>query len=301
MFFLKNKLHMFKLTDIKVGYFVSYDYEYLLTSIKTLYDYVDHIVLAIDINRKTWSGNKFDIPESFFDSIKKYDKKGIIEFYFEDFYVPNLTPMQCEVRERNLVLKKLGKRGWKIQLDVDEYIYDFKSVSNFLKRNWIFNVFPQLTPMQFRGKYITLFKETPKGFLYIDNKERFSFITNGVENEWARLDTKKPSFYSNISVIHQSWARKNEEIKQKINNWGHRDDFDTLSYYDFWMKLNDGNFKDYKNFHPMNSKMWDELYFLESEDIHDFIKKYSTSNPQQIIKLDVFFLYNKIKNKLFKK
>lgn len=292
---------MFKLTSIKVGYFVSYDYEYLLTSIKTLYEYVDKIVLAIDVNRQTWSGNKFDIPQSFFDLIKEYDKRNIIEFYFEDFYVPNLTPMECEVRERNLVLKKLGKKGWKIQLDVDEYIYDFKSVRNFLNKNWMFNVFPKLTPMQFRGKYITLFKETHKGFLYIDNKERFSFITNATENEWARLDSKKPSFYSNVSVIHQSWARKEEEIKQKINNWGHRDDFDTLSYYDFWMKLNENNFKEYEDFHPMNPKIWDKLYLLESENIDDFIEKYSSSNPQEIKHFDFAFLFSKIKSKFFKK
>lgn len=100
---------MFKFTDIKVGYFVSYDYEYLLTSVKTRYDYVDKIVLAIDVNRQTWSGNKFYIPQSFFDSIKEYDKRNIIEFYCEEFYIPHLTPMECEVRERNLVLKMLGR------------------------------------------------------------------------------------------------------------------------------------------------------------------------------------------------
>jgi hypothetical protein len=292
---------MFKLTSIKVGYIVSYDYQYLLTSIETLYDYVDKIVLAIDINRQTWSGNTFEIPQSFFDSIKTYDKKGIIEFYFEDFYVPYLTPMQCEVRERNLVLKKLGKKGWKIQLDVDEYIYSFKEVSNFLKKNWFFNVFPKLTPMQFRGKYITLFKEISSGFLFIDNKERFSFITNSSQNEWARLDSKKPSFFTNITVIHQSWARKNEEIMQKINNWGHRDDFDTLSYYNFWDRLNKENYLDYKNIHPMNPDAWNELYLLESRGISEFITEYSKLHPQEIIQLNIVFLYNKIKNKLLRK
>lgn len=291
---------MIKLTSIKVGYIVSYDYEYLLTSINTLYDYVDKIVLAIDINRQTWSGNKFDIPQSFFDSIKAFDKKKIIEFYFEDFYVPTLTPMECETRERNLLLQKLGKKGWKIQLDVDEYIYDFKVVKKFLLRNWFFNVFPKLTPMQFRGKLITLFKEIPEGFLYIDNKERFSFITNGIKNETARLDFNTPSFYTNISVIHQSWARKNEEILQKVNNWGHRDDFDTLEYYNFWDKLNYGNYLSYKNFHPMRAEVWNELLLLESSGIDDFIAKYTQLNKQKIIQFDLKFLYNKIKRKFLK-
>ena len=292
---------MFKLTSIKVGYIVSYDYSYLLTSIETLYVHVDKIVLAIDINRQTWSGNKFEIPQSFFDSIKAFDKRGIIEFYFEDFYVPSLTSMECETRERNLLLKQLGKSGWKIQLDVDEYIYDFKTVKRFLNRNWFFNVFPKLTPMQFRGKLVTLFKEIPDGFLYIDNKERFSFITNTTQNLTARLHTETPSFYSNITVIHQSWARKNEEIEQKIKNWGHRDDFDTLAYFDFWNKLNKDNFLSYKDFHPMRPKAWEKLYFLESADINEFILKYAKLHPQEILNFNLKFLWNKIIHRFSKK
>lgn len=116
----------------------------------------------------------------------------------------------------------------------------------------------------------------------------------------ARLDSKKPSFNSNISVINQLWARKEGEIKQKINNWGHKDDFDTQSYYDFWSKLNENNFKEYKDFHPMNPKMWDKLYLLESDNIDDFIEKYSKSNSQEIKQFDIAFLF-KITNKLFKK
>lgn len=291
---------MLKLTNIKVGYIVSYDYEYLLTSIKSIYNYVDEIVLAIDINRQTWSGNKFEIPQSFFESIKAYDKKNRIEFYFEDFYVPNLTPMECETRERNLLLKRLGNSGWKIQLDVDEYIYDFKSVQSFLNRNWYFNVFPKLTPVQFRGKLVTLYKEIQDGFLYIDNQERFTFITNCNQNSTARITYNTSSHYTNINVIHQSWARKEEEIQTKIKNWGHRDDFDTTKYYNFWNSLSSENYKEYINIHPMSPKLWNKLYFLESNNIDDFIDKYSELNKQKIIYIDFVFLLKKIRAKIFR-
>lgn len=291
---------MLKLTSIRVGYIVSYDYEYLLTSIKLIYSYVDKIVLAMDANRQTWSGNKFEIPTSFFDLIKAYDKKNIIEFYFEDFYVPTLTPMECETRERNLLLKRLGKSGWKIQLDVDEYIYDFKSVKKFLNRNWFFNVFPKLTPMQFRGKLVTLYKEIQGGFLFIDNKERFSFITNCNQNSTARITFGVSSHYTNINVIHQSWARKENEIQTKIKNWGHRDDFDTTKYYNFWNSLSSENYNEYINIHPMSPKLWDKLYFLESNNIDDFVNKYSELNKQKIIQINFLFLMNKIKAKIFK-
>lgn len=89
---------------IKVSYLVSYDYYMFLTSVSQLYDYVDQIVVSIDKDRKTWSGNNFEIPNSFFDEVKKFDKNNKIDFYFDTFYLPHLTPMENETRQRNLVL-----------------------------------------------------------------------------------------------------------------------------------------------------------------------------------------------------
>ena len=42
---------------------ISYDAEYLPDSIKSYYDYVDEIVLGLDEDRITWSGNKFSFDE----------------------------------------------------------------------------------------------------------------------------------------------------------------------------------------------------------------------------------------------
>ncbi|MDP2088173.1 MAG: hypothetical protein Q8J84_02100 [Flavobacteriaceae bacterium] len=74
------------------------------------------------------------------DFVSFYILKNKIEFYFDNFYVPKLTPMQCETRERNMLPKKMG-RGWLIPLDIDEYIYDFKTISNYLKRYWYLTIF----------------------------------------------------------------------------------------------------------------------------------------------------------------
>lgn len=289
-----------KLTKIKVGFIVSYDYEYLFTALKPLYQYADKIVLAIDENRVTWSGNKYEIKESFFEQIKAFDERNIIEFYFDNFYVSNLSPMECETRERNMLLQKLGKGGWKLQLDVDEYIYDFEIIKSFLHKNWYFNIFPNLTPMQFRGRLITLFKKVDDGFLYIDNEERFTFITNGTVNNASRTNTKKRSFYSNIAVIHQSWARNEDEIYTKIMNWGHRDDFDTLVFFEFWKKLDNSNYNKYVNFHPFNTNFWKKLEYKEAQNIDEFIQKYSKTNKQRLNYFNLSFLISKLKRKLKK-
>lgn len=288
---------MIKLAKIKAGFIVSYDYAYLFNAIAPLYSYANKIVLAIDENNLTWSGNKFVIPQSFFEAIRELDRDNKIELYFDNFYIPELTPMECETRERNMLLNKLGNGGWKLQLDVDEYIYDFNSISKFLHKNWYFTIFPRFTPMQFRGKLITLFKQVEDGFLYIDNEERFTFITNGYKNDASRVNTKRRSFYTNIAVIHQSWARNENEILTKILNWGHRDDFDTMSFFEYWKKLDNNNYQEYINFHPFNPKFWQKLEYIRAANINEFITTYSNNNKQQLNRFDLTFLINKIKMK----
>lgn len=270
---------------LKVGYLVSYDYSMFLTSVSLLYNDVDKIYVTIDKDRKTWSGNQFEIPSSFFDEVKQYDKKNKIEFYFDKFYIPELSPIQCETRERNMLLRKMGK-GWKIQLDVDEYVYDFKSISNYLKEYWYLTLFPKLTPIVFNGKWVTLYRQLPEGFLYIENEERFSFITNQSDYTYTRNIFKIRNHFTNFNVIHQSWARTEDEIQLKINNWGHRDDFDTQKYFKFWKSLNCINYKEYKNIHPLSPEVWNELQFLSSSSIDEFIEKYKLNNKQVLIPID---------------
>lgn len=264
---------------IKVSYLVSYDYDMLLTSVNQLYDYADKIVIAIDIERKTWSGNTFEIPDSFFEKVKAFDKNNKIQFYFDKFYLKDLTPMECESRERNMVLKKLGK-GWKIQLDVDEYIYDFKKIAEYLNKYWYLNLFPKLTPICFQGNLITLFRELPDGYLYIENDEKFPFITNQTFNTHTRQNDKIRNYFSDINVIHQSWARTEEQIDFKIKNWGHRNDFDTEKYFQFWKSLNSSNYMEFQNIHPIVPEVWNKLKFLQSKSIDDFIERFKMNKNQ---------------------
>lgn len=286
---------------IKVGYVLSYDYNMFLTSVDQLYQFVDKIFVAIDKDRKSWSGNDFEIPDSFFKEVKLYDVKNKIEFYFDSFYVPELKPMQCETRERNLLLKKMGK-GWLMQVDVDEYIYDFEKIVMFLRKHWYLNVFPKLTPVVFKGVFVTLFKELSDGYLFIENNERFLLITNCTRFDVARNKFNASSHLTGIKVIHQSWARTEEQILLKINNWGHSDDFNTQEYFKFWKNLDSVNFSSYKNIHPLTPQLWDKLYFLPCTSINDFINLYGEKNKQTLTHVSLLILvktaYKRLLNKL---
>lgn len=285
---------------IKVGYLISYDYDMFLTSVKQVYDFVDEIFVAIDKNRQTWSGNYFEIEDSFFEKIKLFDVKNKIHFYFDDFYVPGLSPIECDTRERNMLLKKMGN-GWLIQLDVDEYLYDFGKVRKFLKQHWYLNLFPKLTPIVFQGFFVTIFKEMPDGYLYIDNNERFSFITNCKYYESVRTNYSVSNHVMRAKVIHQSWARSEEQMFLKLSNWGHSDHFDTQKYFEFWKNLDSNNYITYKNIHPMKPDLWDKLHYLPASSMDDFIKLYSEKNEQNLVGIGFFQLVRAFLRRLIKK
>lgn len=282
--------------EIKVGYLLSYDYHMFLTSVNQLYEHVDKIVVGIDEDYLTWSGNSFTVPQSFFDEVEKFDKRNIIEFYFDKFYIPSLSPMECESRERNMVLQKLGK-GWKIQLDVDEYVVDIPNIIEYLSRYNFLNFFPKLTPVSFRAKMITLIKKNEDGFFYVKDNHLLPLITNQNRNTFTRRNEHSFNSYAGFRVIHQSWARSETEIEQKIGNWGHINDFDTVQYFEFWKGINENNYREIRDFHPLNKKEWECLHFTSAKNIDDFINKFSSQNESLFFKINKpmfvkFLIYN---------
>lgn len=290
---------------INVCYLLSYDYSYIFLSINQIYDFVDKIHIAIDKDRLTWGGNKFEIPGSFFEKLNEVDNKKIIDIYEDNFYIPALSPIECETRERNMLLKRITK-GWIIQLDSDEYVLNIKEVLNYLKKHWYLNIVSSLTPVSFHGNWVNLFKKTKTGFLYIANKEPFPFITNFPQTTIARYNRKIVNFDSGIEVIHQSWARSEEEVLTKIKNWGHKNDFDTISYFSFWENLHEENYREANNFHPLKASNWSKLSFIECSDSLEFIKHWSKTTKESYCHLSIFtylclllkLKYNYFKNRI---
>ena len=261
---------------IKVGYLVSYDFELLFNSLPTVYEESDRIYIAIDKSRKTWAGNKFLLPDTFYTQIEKLDTSSKITFFEDNFYVPNLSPMENEIRERNLLLKEMGK-GWLIQLDTDEYAYNFKDLVNELNKRKYLIKFNKILPISLSGKQLILFKKNNNGFFYLDNKTTFSFITNYPKYTGARKNANMLNIQIGSLFLHQAYARNEEEIYQKINNWGHKNDFNTTDFFNFWKSINIDNYKSFSNFHPEKPELWSSLSFTKSNNIQDFINNYDGS------------------------
>lgn len=253
---------------IKVGILVSYDYHLLTYSLPCIYSYADEIYLAIDKTRKTWKGNSFQLPNTFFEWIRTIDKEQKIHFYKDTFYIPSLPPMTLETRTRNMLAKQMGYNGWHVQIDADEYFCDFKSFVHTLKSLDI------KEPISIYAQWITLFKQDATGFFYIKSKEKFPVATNMPYYLYARIPAlERKDLILDEQVIHQSWARSEEEMKQKLQNWGHSNDFDCNTYLTLWESVNLSNYRKIRNFHPLTPSSWTKLNHIKAQNMFELIKK----------------------------
>lgn len=256
---------------IKIGYLVAYDYEYLKNSLPTIYPFADQIILAIDINRKTWAGQSFDIPIAFFNWITQIDVDHKIKVYEDEFAIPGLASMESEVRARNMLAKYLGNGGWHIQIDVDEFFVDFGNFIQYLKS------LDFSKPISVFAKWITIFKQENEDFFLIEPSERFPLATNLPFYVNGRLQDKsvKP-IYTDFAAIHQSWGRSYDDMQKKLTNWSHKDDFITFeneSYFSLWRVIDKHNYKYIRDFHPLYDSIWLGLTHVQATDIDDLIRK----------------------------
>lgn len=266
---------------IKTGFCVAYDWQLLKISLPIVYEASDVICLAIDKGRVAWSGEKYDFDSSaFYSFISQVDTKRKIVVYEDDFFDPNLDKRQNCNRHRTMLSQKLGKGGWHIQVDSDEYFLDFKGFVNYLKKIDR-NPSPEQKPINVCCAFIPLFKKTSEGYLYVhfekELPEMIPMATNVPDYQRARQN----GHFNHLSpfyVVHETWARDEAELWFKINNWGHASEElaekkSRLSYFNLWKAIDEHNFQYLKNFHAASPTAWPRLRYCRGKDITDFISQ----------------------------
>lgn len=261
---------------VKVGYLISYDYEYLRHSLPLIYNNqkVHEIILVLDKDRLTWSGNKFEISADFFEWIKVIDQQHKIKIIEESFCNSALSPMVNETVERNYLYSEMGNCDWYIQLDCDEYFVNFDGFIMELEKIYL-DKNKVLNPISVTARFAHLFKKTEKGFLVISPAQENAWIaTSNPVCHYGRVNEENEKIESDAIIVHQSWAREEAEIYQKITNWGHKNDFNSESYFKLWKSLDEHNYKYVQNFHPLknNDGIWAQLKLLNIENIEKLLQ-----------------------------
>jgi hypothetical protein len=258
------------MNKIQVGFLMSYDYRLLKTSLPLVYSDADAIIIALDKDLRTWTGSKFEVENAFFDWLDTFDTENKISIYRDDFFLPNLSPMENEVRERKLLASKMGIGNWLIQIDADEYFVDFKSFAEALRLRNSYLKNPKKNQIQIAGYYINLYKYTEKGILYVSKARNQKFATNYPSYRTGRNTRQRVIYVPNI-VIHECLSRTEEEIKTKFTNWGHSHQVNTEAFLAKWKKINASNYREFEDLFYLEPEKWKRLDYTEGENMTEII------------------------------
>jgi hypothetical protein len=226
-----------------------------------------------------------------FEWIKTYDVDSKIRIYEADFYVPELTTMACEVRERKMLAEQMGIGNWMIQLDADEYFINFAKFVSFLKsKNHLLKT-PEKHKVQIKPFHVTLYKQTKNGFLYITNSTKTVVATNYPDYQFGRKTAGKV-IYINSIILHESLSRNRADLVFKLTNWGHNTDVDLDGFMKKWDAVNETNYKKMTGFYYLEPMVWKYLDFIEGRNFEEVFENFKNQKEGKMYK-SKFFIFKK--------
>jgi hypothetical protein len=260
---------------IAIGILLAYDYAYLYQSLPLVYGAADKIVLTIDSQRKTLTGQSFEVVDKFFTWVSTFDTACKVSWLEQPFYQEGLNPTEVIMNMRNAMLQAMQPADWYVQLDADEYFLDFPGFVQFLQA-----LPPSAKPQLVQCNWKTIFKKVAGGYLLIGGKaETVPIAINLPENTSERSHRDATLIQAPQYILHQSWARSPEEIWQKINNWSHSRDFDGKKFYRFWTRVNAFNYRYVRYFHPIHAPIWPFLEMVKGENVEALICYFQENRP----------------------
>lgn len=251
---------------------ISYDAEYLKNSISKYYEFVDEIVLGLDKDRITWSGDKFYFDEAkLWKELSAMDGDNKIEIIEENFH-PSKIAIENDTYERNY-LKNKCQYDCIISIDADEELINpkhffyqfFPFVEEYYKKyDFMFTWFTpwkqiEETTLVIANEDNSFHKETPQGFI-TDKNNTFRY---------ARWTDNSKNLMSPLAVLHWSLCRKEKDLEKKINNIGHSDIAKEDPFFHNWKLTSLENYQQLRNFKTsgFGNNQWPKLIAIPTKDL----------------------------------
>ena len=225
---------------------IAYDYEYSYKTIQSYYDIADEIILAIDKDRISWSGKKYDLDNSFYDKIIQIDSCKKIKVIEENFHHSS-KPLENETNERNFILSKCTG-DFVIGIDSDEVLLNSTEFLKWFKSTKI--------ECDISCTLKTVFKQIDKKLLVCLPYES-TVIGTARGNKYLKCRiTGNKTIISPLEILHHSWGRTEQDVLQKLQNWGHSKDFNISNYFNVWKSVSLHNYEEKRFLHPLGLKQW---------------------------------------------
>ncbi|MDX2097009.1 MAG: hypothetical protein SFW36_04470 [Leptolyngbyaceae cyanobacterium bins.59] len=237
---------------------LSYDYRYAYSAIRSYYELADEIILGLDKDRLTWSGNQFEFDLTGFETfLNQYDHAHKIRLVEDNFH-PLSSARENDTRERNYLSYYCQGDNWIIQIDADEIL-----LNPLPFQEWMLTANPEAC---IYARWISVFKVLDEFVLAIDPPIEYTAI--GIKTPGLYTDcreTSQPRVVSPLNLLHFSWGRSEAELLTKLQNWSHNQDFDIQHYFEFWKSVNAENYASITNFHPIDGPAWQRLVAVPFE------------------------------------
>jgi len=262
---------------------ISYDAAYLPESISKYYNYVDEIVLGLDKNRTTWSGNSFSFDEKqLWSELGAIDGDSKISIVEEDF-VKSKIAIENDNYERNF-LKAQCTNDWIFSIDADEYLVNSK--------DFFYNYCPLVERYYNKADicmtWATPYKTIDDSTLVIANEDGTPFFgeNQGMVTSkdstftYARWTDKSAAGHnrllSPLVALHWSLCRTKEDLHEKINNIGHSDLVENDPFYQIWDEVTMDNYEELHNFKSsgLGTAQWPILRAIPSQEVANYIEQH---------------------------
>jgi len=239
---------------------IAYDYKYAFNSIKSYYDIADEIILAIDKDRISWSGMKYDFDDELFKStIKEIDIQNKIKVIQESFHKTD-SPIANDTNKRN-VITTYCSGDIIIGIDSDEVLLNAKEFIEWLPNyNANYDISCHL---------LTVYKSFGEQLL-IAMPEETTIVGTVLRHQYRQArNTHHAGMISPLKLLHYSWGRTEEELNKKLHNFGHSNQFNVPKYFGMWQNTTLENYTSKRNFHPLGPKQsnWQYLELINLKNI----------------------------------
>jgi hypothetical protein len=205
------------------------------------------------------------VPPSFFATLRSLDPAGKIRVVEADFYCPELTALEADTRERNILSQRAKPGNWIVSVDADEYLLDAPAFLSRLRGD-------QWREFCVLGSWIVVYKELDDAYLVVGKNGKFTlevfpFATSQPEAFVACRYTDQPRLQTSVLALHFTWARTAQEIAVKASNWSHSHQIDVERHVELWKSVTGQNYAEYSNLHPLTPELWPGLIKLDKEDV----------------------------------
>lgn len=255
---------------------ISYDAHFLPNSIKSYYDYVDEIVLGLDKDRISWSGNKFSFNEdSLWKELKKIDVDNKINI-IEDNFHRSRVPIENDTHERNY-LKSKCENDWVFSFDADEVLVN--------AREFFIDFCPivqDYTDVELMFTWFSMYKEFDDSYLIIADENRQNLFKKDVQGFTANRDINTFTYcrwtnsttkiLSPLAIEHYSFCRTQSELDTKINNFGHSTESKNDIFYTVQKNVTKDNYTGLTNFKTTaGGPQWPTLRRVMKKDLQSVL------------------------------